>query len=131
MNQREMGSMGEELAQDFLKHRGYKILETNFLCRFGEADIIATCDGELSFIEVKTRGQELFGSPSDAVTYKKRKHIYKVAEFYLYKHQIVDIPISLDVIEVYLLNEGKTRIVHLRNAIIDKPEYTKRYGYHS
>lgn len=129
MNRRELGDVGEKLAQEFLQKRGYQIIETNFLCRFGEADIVATCDGEISFIEVKTRGQELFGNPSDAITYTKRKHIYKVAEFYLYKNKIMDVPVSLDVIEVYLLKDREPRIIHLRNAIIDKPQYHKKYGY--
>ena len=122
MNRKEMGAVGEKLAQDFLHDRGYTIVETNFLCRFGEADIIATRDGELTFVEVKTRGQELFGYPSESVTPTKRKHIYKVVEFYLYKNKIEDVPVSLDVIEVYLLDENNPRVIHIRNAIIDRPK---------
>ena len=126
MNKKEIGAAGEKLAQEFLCDRGYTIVETNFLCRFGEADIIATRDGELIFIEVKTRGQELFGYPSESVTPVKRNHIYKVAEFYLYKNKIEDIPVSLDVIEVYLIDESNPRIVHIRNAIIDRPKSFSR-----
>ncbi len=129
MNNRALGNKGEKLAKKFLEDKGDCIVETNFLCRFGEIDIIATLDGELSFIEVKTRGQELYGCPSESVNYLKRRHIYKVAEYYLYKEKIVDVPISLDVIEIYILNKDNPRIIHYKNAIIEKPRQVRKMYY--
>ena len=120
-NHKIIGDIGEKYAQDFLKENGYQIIETNFRCKMGEADIIASKDGELSFIEVKTRGQEIYGSPCEAVNDKKQNHIYKVAQFYLFWNRIEDIPISLDVMEVYFLDHEHPRIAHMKNAILERP----------
>lgn len=125
----ELGKRGEKAAKEYLIEKGYSILETNFLCVFGEVDIIARKENELIFVEVKTRGQELFGRPREGVTYVKKKHIYKVAEFYLYKNKIVNTPISLDVIEVYIFDEDIPKVLHIKNAIIEKPQICRRYSY--
>lgn len=127
MNHIELGAKGEKLAQEYLKKRGYQILDTNFKCKFGEVDIVATKDGEVSFVEVKTRSQELFGRPAEAVGFVKQRHIYKVAEFYILTNHLKDVPISLDVIEVYIFNKSKPRVIHMRNAIIERP-YMLRKG---
>ena len=50
---RDIGFAKEKEAADFLKKRGYKILETNFTTSFGEIDIIAEHKKETVFIEVK------------------------------------------------------------------------------
>ena len=117
-----VGKKGEELAQKYLKENGYSIIETNYRCHFGEADIIAMKDKEIAFIEVKTRGQEIYGNPAESINYIKRKHIYKVAEFYAYKNKIMDAQISLDAIEVYVLDNKKTKIEHIKNAIWEYPK---------
>lgn len=116
-----VGKRGEKLAREYLEKMGYMIIETNFYCRFGEIDIIAKYNNEISFIEVKTRGQEVFGKPAESVNCVKRNRIYKVAEFYTYIHELYDVPMSLDVMEVYILEPHKARVVHIKNAIIDNP----------
>lgn len=118
---RKMGRLGEKFAREYLEKKGYTIIETNFYCRFGEIDIIVKLNDEISFVEVKTRGQELFGNPADSVNSIKKNRIYKVAEFYTYIHELYDVPMSLDVIEVYIYEKDKKRIVHMKNAIIDNP----------
>ena len=54
MKRKELGNIGEKLARDFLKKKGYRIHETNFRCRAGEIDIIAQKKDCLAFIEVTT-----------------------------------------------------------------------------
>lgn len=119
-----LGKKGEKLAREYLEKMGYIIIETNFYCRFGEIDIIARYNDKLAFIEVKTRGQEVFGKPAESVDFIKRNRIYKVAEFYTYINELYDVPMSLDVIEVYVLESNKVRIAHIKNAIIDNPYAT-------
>lgn len=116
-----VGKRGENLAQNYLKKKGYNIIETNFRCDFGEADIIATKDKEIVFAEVKTRTQEVYGTAADGITFQKKKHIYKVAEYYILKNKLFNFPISLDVIEIYLYINMPERIIHIKNAIIEKP----------
>lgn len=121
-----IGKKGEEIAKNYLLQKGYSIIETNFSCFLGEADIIAKTDKEIVFVEVKTRAQEIYGYPSESVTYEKRKHIYNVAEFYICKNKLKDIPVSLDVIEVYMYNGTEHRVEHIKNAILEKPQFVRR-----
>ena len=50
-----IGSLGENLAIDYLKQNKYKILDTNFKNRFGEIDIISKKNDLIIIIEVKGR----------------------------------------------------------------------------
>ena len=68
MEKKELGKKGEELALRFLKKRGYRIIEKNYVCKMGEMDIIAKEKDTLVFIEVKTRTSTVFGPPQLAVT---------------------------------------------------------------
>ena len=78
-----LGRWGEDLALDFLKGRGMKILERNYRCPAGEIDIIARSGRHIIFVEVKTRRSELFGSPQEAVNQRKQQQISRVAQWYL------------------------------------------------
>ncbi len=95
-----MGRAGEQKAVEFLKKIGYKILKTNFKTHLGEIDIIAL-DGEtLAFVEVKTRLNDDFGAPSEAVTLKKQEKYFKVATEYLVREKFTDAVCRFDVIEI-------------------------------
>ncbi|MBN2428535.1 MAG: YraN family protein [Deltaproteobacteria bacterium] len=78
-----LGRWGEDLAVDFLKKRGMKILERNFRCPAGEIDIIARCGKHIIFVEVKTRKSEMFGTPQEAVNLRKQRQIIRAAQWYL------------------------------------------------
>lgn len=121
---RKIGMKGEKIAQRYLEKMGYKIIETNFYCRFGEIDIIAQFEEEIVFCEMKTRKQIKYGNGAESVNYYKQKHLYKVAEFYTYLYRLYNLPISFDVIEVYLFDDKETRVEHIRNAIIENPYKT-------
>ena len=54
MKRRDTGILGEKLAGDFLKKKGYRIIETNYRCPEGEIDIVAEHGDFLVFIEVRT-----------------------------------------------------------------------------
>ncbi|MBI2634188.1 YraN family protein [Candidatus Peregrinibacteria bacterium] len=77
----QLGTLGENYAESYLVSRNYLILCKNYRCRFGEIDIIAVdySNGELCFVEVKTRTSSLFGEPQDAVDYRKKEKIFKTA----------------------------------------------------
>lgn len=83
MNNQELGKMGEDMAAEVLRAKGYDILRRNYRCSAGEVDIIAEKWGELCFIEVKTRQSFAFGRPCESVTREKKKHIRAVAGEYL------------------------------------------------
>ncbi len=101
------GQCGEDAAAAFLKKKGYKIIERNYRNKIGEIDIIAKNGENLVFVEVKTRKNEEFGTPAEAVTYYKKQKIVNTAKFYLYKNPTT-LNIRFDVIEVYGNFDGIT-----------------------
>lgn len=66
-----------------MKLHGFRILERNWVCRYGEIDLIAKRGREIRFIEVKYRTTSEFGYPEESVTETKLEHIRNAAERYL------------------------------------------------
>lgn len=100
MNNREIGSSYEKIAGEYLKLRGYEILEYNFRCRNGEIDIIAK-DGEyLVFCEVKYRKDDRKGEPLEAVNLEKQKRISKAAGYYIARTCNINMPCRFDVVGI-------------------------------
>lgn len=95
-----LGDMGEEFATKYLVDKGYQIIDRNFRTKFGEMDIIAKKDDCLHFIEVKTRTQDIYGRPCDAITEEKKLRLRRIAEAYLTFKKIYWREISLDVFEL-------------------------------
>lgn len=107
------GNSGEKIAVKYLKKSGYDIFHTNFTTEIGELDIVAT-DGEyLVFVEVKSRVDDEFGTPAEAVDYRKQRKISEVASQYIKKFMYFGAPVRFDVIEVYLKDK---RVNHIVNA---------------
>lgn len=119
-NNKLTGNYGEDIACEFLEKQGYEIIERNFKCKIGEIDIIAKDREEIIFVEVKTRNILQYGKPAEAVDKPKKKHIYRTAEYYMLIHNILDVFVRIDVIEVYL-NKKTYKINHIKKAIIDRP----------
>lgn len=112
----QIGKLGEDLATKYLEEKNYKILTRNFHCKQGEIDIIAKERNEIIFIEVKARTNLHYGRPVEAVTKIKQKHIEKAAEYYLYKNNLANNNVRIDVIEVYI-KEGKYKINHIKQVM--------------
>ena len=80
---REVGKKGEEIAAKYLQSKGYKILERNYSTKFGEIDLIVSKNNILSFVEVKLKKGEDFGTPEEMVGKNKRAQVERMANFYL------------------------------------------------
>lgn len=78
--------MGEELACLALKKKGYRIIERNYRCRYGEIDIVATKGGCLVFIEVRSKTGASFGTAAESVTTSKKQRLTAAAMSYLGSH---------------------------------------------
>lgn len=109
------GKRGEDLAVSYLAGAGYRIIERNYRCLFGEMDIVAEEGGTLVFVEVKSRRSDAYGDPLLAVGQKKQQQVSKTALHYLAEHQLRHRPARFDVVSVKLLPEGH-RIELIRNA---------------
>jgi putative endonuclease len=109
------GEKGEELAVAYLAGAGYRIIERNYRCLFGEIDIVAQEDETLVFVEVKSRRSEAYGGPLLAVDCRKQKKISRIALHYLADKDLRHRPARFDVVAVMLLSAGH-RIELIRNA---------------
>ncbi len=107
MQKKELGKKGEEMALRFLKKNGYRILETNYLCKMGEADIVAKDRDTYAFIEVKTRRSTSFGSPQMAVDRKKQEQLSRVALFYLKEKRLEEAKARFDVVAILIGPKGE------------------------
>lgn len=83
MNTRPVGQRGEDRAVDYLRAKGYKIIQRNFSTRFGEIDIIAMDKDVWVFVEVKTKSTLDFGRPEEMVNRSKLERIKRMATLYL------------------------------------------------
>ena len=132
---KQIGDLGESLAEKYLKRRGWHILARNFKAKGGEIDIIGFRFGTLVYFEVKTRSGDGFGSPADAVDGEKLFHIRTAARQFIQLYgEFGRLPVTypfgiegkraihrerIDVIEVYLTDKSQ-KINHIKNAFETK-----------
>ncbi len=112
--EKELGRRGEEAAFQFLKRKGYRIIQKNYVCKMGEMDIIAKEKDTLVFIEVKTRTSSLFGPPQLAVNFSKQRQLSKVALNYLKEKRLGDVKARFDVVAILL--DQKEEVELIQNA---------------
>ena len=129
---KQIGAYGEDIAEKYLKKRFWHILSRNYHARGKEIDIIGYRFGVLTYFEVKTRSNDLYGKPSDAVDYQKISNIRTCARDFLNTYRRGGrIPVfypfgieiqrkiykqRIDVIEIYLSPDGEIReINHIKD----------------
>ena len=111
-----LGARGEALAAQALAAAGYHIIQPNVRMPNGQVDILAEENGELIFVEVKTRSSTAFGVPAEAITPAKQRHLIAAAQEYLALHEIPDHPWRIDVVGI-LMVDGKPEIEIIRYAV--------------
>ena len=113
----KVGKIGESLAIEHFKAKGYKIRAQNYRTRLGEIDLIVQRGKRIAFVEVKTRRSSKFGLPQAAVTPTKQKQISKIALDYLQTHNLLDVPCQFDVVAIKLSWKFELiRLQHIENA---------------
>lgn len=114
MEAKEIGDLGENLAENFLKAKKYEILAKNWRSSHQEIDLIAQKNNTTIFIEVKTRKNHFFGFPEFAVDEKKQKHLAKAAQKFLEKNPQKG-EIRFDIIAI-TLDSNPVEIKHFEDA---------------
>ena len=124
MYTRRVGNFGEKIAENYLKNKGYQILDRNFVFRIpgnpqkGEIDIVAKKGDTISFVEVKTLRDALGFSPEEKVNFSKSRKLVKTAESWLMKKKIpLNSKWQIDVISIKIDSGKKVKIDHFENAI--------------
>ncbi len=117
LNRRQkFGKTGEDLAETYLKQKGFTILERNYRTKIGEIDIIAKENTTVVFIEVKARSSSAYGSPKSAVDYRKQKKISMIASQYLKQNRTRNQRSRFDVVSVKQAPNEPAEIEHVVNA---------------
>ena len=115
---RRRGRWGEDLAAEFLRRKGCRIIARGWRCRFGELDLVAEDGAFLCFVEVKLRRSERFGAGAEFVDERKQARLRMTAALYLQACPTQLQP-RFDVIEVLAPNGLGTKnpkIRHLERA---------------
>lgn len=114
-NHNDLGKKAEDLAVEFLKKNGYKILIRNFRYQKAEIDIITEKDSLIVVIEVKARSTDAFNLPQEAVNKRKISLIVSAANHYLEEFK-KDQEVRFDIISVLPDEKGKLVIEHITDA---------------
>jgi putative endonuclease len=109
----ELGEKGENLAVDFLRKKGYRIVATNFRSPLGEVDLVAQERDTTVFVEVKTRRSVQYGTPQESVTCAKQSRIVKTALSYLKKNNLGNGNYRFDVVAVVIDRGGGVKSMEL------------------
>lgn len=121
----ELGKRGEELATKMLRDKGYTILERNWRFNGWEVDIIAQKGKFIVFVEVKTRSDDSWMYPEQAVDKNRKIRLTRAANAYVKYHHI-DLAIRFDIVAI-VLNNTRCDIEHFEDALIPPMRtYTSR-----
>ena len=110
------------MAADFLRGKGYTILDRNVHSIYGEIDLVTRMDAGqepyLVFVEVKARTSLRFGYPEQAVSDRKLEHLHQAIADYLQQHPELPLDWQLDVIAIRQLDQDtEPEIRHFENVI--------------
>lgn len=111
----DLGKQGEAIAANYLTGLGYELLEENWIHGKAELDLVAYFNGQLIFVEVKTRSSTAFGQPEDFVGQAKQKQLIRAATAYveLMGHQG---EVRFDIVAVLFNTPNHYTINHIQDA---------------
>jgi putative endonuclease len=110
-----LGKQGERVAELYLQKNGYKLVERNYRCSGGELDLIVLDRRVVVFVEVKTRTGDGFGTPLEAVEFRKQQRMIRAAQFFLAEKNLQQRDARFDVVGVSW--PGREPVVeHIENA---------------
>lgn len=95
----DFGARGEDIAVEYLRCKGYVILDRNWRSGHKEIDIVARQDDTIIFVEVKARANTFYGNPENAVTRRKMHLLVLAADAYL-RYNVLDLDVRFDVITI-------------------------------
>ena len=129
---RKFGDLGENIACDFLKKRGFEIIEKNYLKKWGEIDIVTKKGAMIHFIEVKSvsatglPNQDTNTVPHETDNYRpednmhpwKLKRLSRAIQTYLLEKDI-ELEWQLDLVTVKIDQQNRrARVEIIENVII-------------
>lgn len=111
-----VGRYGEDVAVRHLQEAGMAVLARNWTCALGEIDIVARDGTTLVVCEVKTRRGLDYGTPLEAVTWRKLARLRRLAAQWLAETGVHPDAVRIDVVSVLLRDRGAAMVEHLRGV---------------
>jgi putative endonuclease len=111
-----LGAQGEDLAVEFLKAHGHRILDRNWRCNLGEIDIVTSHGGRTVVVEVKTRRSRSYGHPFEAITFAKLARLRRLAAAWCGQRDGPVQPVRIDVVSVIAPRDAPAIIEHLEGV---------------
>lgn len=116
MTRSELARRGEDAAAAYLERIGLTVVERNWRCSSGEADIIALDGDVVVLVEVKTRKSLAAGTPEESVSPTKQRRLVRIARQYLAHAGIEDTEVRFDVVAIRPISEDRALLRHHRAA---------------
>jgi putative endonuclease len=113
-----LGQRGEDLAEQFLRRAGFKIVARHYSTPVGELDLIARDKDTVVFVEVKTRSDQRLADPHEAVGPTKQRRMTRAARWFLRQQRCEDRPCRFDIVSVVVPEGGRATIEHFRDAFL-------------
>jgi len=110
-----LGKEGERVAEQYLRKKGYRVVERNYRCSAGEVDLIVLDRRVIVFVEVKTRTDHRFGTPLEAVELRKQHKMIQAAQFFLSQKKLHQRDARFDVVGISWPG-GEPLVEHVQNA---------------
>jgi putative endonuclease len=123
---KEIGTLGENIAKEFLMKQGFSFVESNFLSyHHGEIDLVFKRDSKYHFIEVKSiqvsslmKESKSHIDPRDNMTLAKYHRLLKTVEYYCIANKVGEGSWQLDLACVYIDMTTRSAKVELVPNII-------------
>jgi putative endonuclease len=112
----ELGKLGEQLAAEFLAESDLQILDRNWQCPEGEIDIVALERGVLVICEVKTRSDNRYGTPLEAISARKHARLRKLSVRWVTAHGVYYDRIRIDIVGILRTGPDEYEIEHVRGV---------------
>lgn len=114
--ERDLATRAKEAAAAFLKRRDYEILDRNWHCRAGIADLVCMDDDTVVFVGVNAQSDSSKGFPSEETHHKRRSQFERIAMSYLESHNLSNVSVRFDVVSIVVLGSSRAFLRHHINA---------------
>jgi len=111
------GDLGERVAERWLRHRGWRVVQRRFRSGHRDIDLVVERDGVVAFVEVKARAGRDYGDPIEAVNWRKQRELARSAKVWVSRHGRPTDSYRFDVIGVLIEGE-RVRIRHVEDAFL-------------
>jgi putative endonuclease len=113
----DFGKSGEKIARQFLENKGYCILKVNWRNSHKEIDIICKKEKILVIAEVKTRSDNYFQEPFEAVEKRKQNLMVEAAEAFIEEYTDYE-EVRYDILSIVKRKDSEPEIEHIEDAFI-------------